>query len=89
MACTCTKQEIIDTSSIDDRSSMPGGAYDYDPYKAQPTSAPASHIDHPVYASLKRNAPHSLHGSTYDVQRDSYTIGPIHRTGDSRHANYY
>lgn len=87
MACTCTKQEIIDTSSLDDRSSVPGG-YDYDPYKVQPTSAPGSHIDHPLYASLKRH-PHSLHGSSYDVQRESYTLAPSHRRSDSRHSNFY
>jgi hypothetical protein len=100
MACTCYKQEIIDTSSVneDEYSNGPvNSAYDYDPYKN-------SHQipDHPLYASLSRPKPHSMieapssgrhpHlGSPhqYDIHRETYSVGADHGRSRSRHSNYY
>ena len=86
MACTCTKQEVVDTSSMDERmSGMPAG-YDYDPYKTS---------DHPLYASLQRK-PHSMiepgarhqYNPNYEMQREAYSV-PGDRRTTSRHSNFY
>lgn len=93
MACTCTKQEIVDTSSVDDErvSGMHpagSGGYDYDPYKAS---------DHPLYASLQRK-PQSMiehgarhHGNpNYEIQRETYSVpGDRQQRTSSRHSNFY
>ena len=90
MACTCTKQEIVDTSSVDEH--VPA-SYDYDPYK---------NSDHPLYASLQRKPPpaHVSHsmiepGSrhqgnpNYEIQTVTYGSSPEHRRVSSRHSNFY
>ena len=92
MACTCTKQEIIDTSSEDEvHTGVPAG-YDYDPYKTS---------DHPLYASLQRKGVHAptthsmiepgarhQYNPNYDIHRESYTV-PNERRVSSRHSNFY
>lgn len=101
MACTCYKQEIIDTSSLSDTgdSHIPVNAYDYDPYKVHQNS---HHVpDHPLYASLQRKGAHSMiepssarhpHlGSPhrgYDVQRETYSLGGTEGRTRSRHSYY-
>jgi len=96
MACTCYRQEIIDTSSVDDRNSHQGiTSYDYDPYK--PTGNIHSNgsyyadpsLTHPLYASLQRkpNYTQSMIEDGAPTARHPH-IGSPHREIDIHRETY-